>query len=181
MNNIDGSEMPTRMNKKLLGIYLYDVTPGDEDQAKSFGIRQLKSGKWGLKKYDTSGRTFALNHQLADELFGVGKYWKSKSVEEDMTPTVGKVSQTTGTNVTIDKPDGTKLVVPTNTGMLSKDSNGNLVLNKAGITTTQGNQQTGQQNAQPNSPQNKPVQPGQQVQLNNDIELESIKKLSGLK
>jgi hypothetical protein len=70
----------------LIGMYFYDVPPGKEAEAASYGIKQTKNGKFALKAYDKSGRTFSFNKELADRAFGPGKHWKPKnetmSVEE---------------------------------------------------------------------------------------------------
>jgi hypothetical protein len=87
---------------------------------------------------------------------------------------VGKVSQATASDVTVDNPDGTKTVVPVKSGMLSKDDKGNLVLNKAAALATSSSTSS-------STPQQQPIKPGQQVQINNSKdELSMIKKNAGL-
>lgn len=69
---------------KMVGMFFYDVKPGQEDEAAILGIKQTKSGKWAKTKYSTSGRTFSFQKNKADEKFGLGKWWapKNESVTE---------------------------------------------------------------------------------------------------
>ena len=71
---------------RLIGMYFYDVPPGKEAEAASYGIKQTKNGKFALKAYDKSGRTFSFNKQMADKIFGPNKYWKpnNEAVSEDI-------------------------------------------------------------------------------------------------
>jgi hypothetical protein len=64
---------------KLLGYYFYDVKPGQEDQAAAYDVKKLKSGKWAMAKYNTSGRSYALRRNNADKAFGPGKWWAPKN------------------------------------------------------------------------------------------------------
>lgn len=82
-----------------------------------------------------------------------------ENVEE--ADVISKVSAATAKDVTIDNPDGTKTVVPLGTGMLSKDQEGNLVLNKA--AAAQANQQAAAGGAQ-----QQPIKPGQQVRVSTE-------------
>lgn len=77
----------------------------------------------------------------------------------DEADVVSKVSAATAKDVTIDNPDGTKTVVPLGSGMLSKDEQGNLVLNKAAAA------QANQQAAAGGQQQQQPIKPGQQVRV----------------
>lgn len=161
--------------KRVVGAYFYDILPEEEEHARTRGIKKLKSGKWVMYKYEDSGTNFARKKLMTDQIFGNSRY-----VGETMTPTTpttpttgnttGKISQVTSTEVDIKNPDGTTLKVPTNTGLLSKDASGKLVLNK----------QAAQAN-QPQKPANQPIQAGQDVQINNSVDLDDIKTLSGLK
>jgi hypothetical protein len=159
-----------KQNKKVVGIYFYDILPEDADYAISHGIKKLKSGKWGIYKYEDSSRTFTRKKIMADQIFGTGKFIGEATPTtptSPTTPTTGKISAVTSTEVDIKNPDGTTLKVPTNTGMLSKDANGKLVLNKQAVQAKQ-------------TPQQQPIQAGQDVQINNSLDLNIIKQLSGL-
>ena len=86
-----GAQAKTRM----VGMFFYNVPAGKEQEAASLGVKQTKSGKWAKTKYNTSGRTFNMQKDLADKAFGVGKWWapKTESVAEDsesMTPNWAK-------------------------------------------------------------------------------------------
>ena len=73
-------------NKPVLqGMYFYDnVTPADEQDALTIGMKKTKSGKWALAKYNTSGATFVHRKIQADKAFGQGRWWelKKESVDE---------------------------------------------------------------------------------------------------
>ena len=160
----------SKKQQNLVGMYFYNILPEDIEQATSLGIKELKSGKWALKKYDTSGRTFAHNYSLANESFGEGRWWASSNVKEaNVQQTPGKISQVSGDKVTIDTQDApgvtTKTTLPSS--YLMKSPDGKLALNKAAITKM------------PGKPGNTAPQAGQSVQISNDIN--DIKKLSGLK
>lgn len=75
---------------------------------------------------------------------------------------VSKISAATAKDVTIDNPDGTKTIVPLGSGMLSKDEQGNLVLNKAAAA------QANQQAAAGGQQQQQPIKPGQQVRISSE-------------
>lgn len=77
------------------GMYFYNVPPEKEGDARLYGLRQSKSGKWYSKTQNT----------MADKLFGPGRYWKPKN--EATGDAVGTVSSTT--------PDG-KVKIKTATG-----------------------------------------------------------------
>ena len=73
------SPAPSRDKKpEMVGMYFYDVKPGQEDKAASLGVKQTKSGKWAKIKYDKSGRTFGYQKDIADKEFGPGKWWAPK-------------------------------------------------------------------------------------------------------
>jgi hypothetical protein len=69
---------------RMVGMFFYNVQPGQEQEAASLGVKKTKSGKWAKTKYNTSGRTFGFQKDLADKAFGVGKWWapKTESVEQ---------------------------------------------------------------------------------------------------
>ncbi|MDD5150390.1 MAG: hypothetical protein PHC28_07875 [Flavobacterium sp.] len=59
---------------KAIGMYMYRIPPGQEDIASSLAIKKTKNGKFGMIKYNKSGRSFMYRKQLADKEFGEG-YW----------------------------------------------------------------------------------------------------------
>jgi LysM repeat protein len=65
------------------GMYFYNVKPNRENEARSAGLKQTKSGKWYSK----------MPNQQADKMFGPGKFWqpKSKDVTEASEPISIKV------------------------------------------------------------------------------------------
>ena len=69
---------------KMTGMFFYNVQSGQEQEAASLGVKKTKSGKWAKTKYNTSGRSFDMQKNLADKAFGVGKWWapKNESIEE---------------------------------------------------------------------------------------------------
>jgi hypothetical protein len=164
---------------KMIGMFFYNIPNGEEEQARTLEIKQLKSGKWAMKQYDKSGRSFWFRKQLADEKYGPGKWWEPKMKEDMNQSQVGTISQSTASDVTISNPDGTKTTVPVKSGLLAKDpQSGRLVLNKSAVKANQPTQQ-GNQNQNP-------FATGQKVAINSDIEhkdqtLEDILKIAGLK
>jgi hypothetical protein len=72
---------------KMTGMFFYNVQPGQEQEAASLGVKKTKSGKWAKTKYNTSGRSFNMQKDLADKAFGVGKWWapKNESIEEGLS------------------------------------------------------------------------------------------------
>lgn len=164
---------------KMIGMFFYNVPAGQEDEAKTLEIKQTSSGKWAMKRYDKSGRSFLFRKELADKKFGPGKWWQPKVTENGVQ--TGTISQATASDVTVNNPDGTKTVVPINSGLLSKDATGKLVLNKAAVKPGQA-PAPGQQTQQNKSP----FQPGQKVAINSSVDheqqaLEDILKIAGLK
>lgn len=95
-----------------------------------------------------------------------------KDDEVNEADVVSKISAATAKDVTIDNPDGTKTVVPMATGMLSKDEQGNLVLNKA--AAAQASQQAAAGGAQ-----QQPIKPGQQVRVTTEPS-EDIHRVSAM-
>ena len=75
----------------------------------------------------------------------------SRNIQSENTA-IGKVSQTTDKDVTIDNPDGTKTVVPVSSGLLSKDDKGQLILNKAAAATQFKSSSTAIGHTNPNAP-----------------------------
>lgn len=158
-------------DRRVVGAYFYDILPEEEEYAKSRGIKKLKSGKWALYKYEDSGTNFSRKKVMTDQIFGSGKYVGETTITPTTgTSSMGKISQVTSNEVDIKNPDGTTLKVPTNTGLLSKDANGKLVLNKQAMKPNQAPK-----------PANQPIQAGQDVQINNSVDLDHIKTLSGIK
>jgi hypothetical protein len=60
---------------KLTAIYFYNVPAGMEDEARAAGLSLTKNGKWGLKQYNKSGRTFAHQSNVASAKFGKPRIW----------------------------------------------------------------------------------------------------------
>ena len=54
---------------KPKGYYFYNVPAGKESDARAAGLRQSKSGKW----FDT------MTNDVADHVFGKGRYWEPKN------------------------------------------------------------------------------------------------------
>ena len=64
---------------KMVGMYFYDIKPGQEEDAQRIGVKKTKSGKWALVQHDTSGATFRHKKHQADLYFGSGKFWSPKN------------------------------------------------------------------------------------------------------
>lgn len=62
----------------LQGYYFYNVPAGKEQEAATYGLKQTKSGKWAKAKYNTSGRSFGMQKDMADKAFGPGRWWSPK-------------------------------------------------------------------------------------------------------
>lgn len=73
---------PNPRTPKMIGMYFYNVPAGQESSASNVGLKQTKSGKWAITKYDTSGATFSGHKQRADIRFGNGQWWAPKQVSE---------------------------------------------------------------------------------------------------
>ena len=89
-------------------------------------------------------------------------------MKEDAT--ISSIEKVTPTDVTVKNADGTKTVAPSS--MLSKDAQGNLVLNKAAIAGTKPAVP-----GAPPVPAEKPPTPGQKVSVVSDSVL---RRLAGL-
>jgi hypothetical protein len=98
---------------------------------------------------------------------------KAKANNESVTEeeTMGKVSQATAKDVTIDNPDGTKTIAPL--ARLTKDPQGNLSLGKP-VAGTPGAP------AQPGQEQQDKIQAGQQIRISTAEDLNHISRLAGL-
>lgn len=181
---------------KLLGYYFYNVPSNDVDTAASYGIKKLKSGKYGMPIYDKSGNSTAYRKRLADDAYGKGKWWEPKSKVKEAgptsTPTVGTIGSTPGStsnkpstgtvtnvskdNITIQDPktkvSTTMPVNPQTQGAFSKSPDGKLIVDKTKLS------QAG------SSSQQTLAKPGQQVQINNSVEedneLATIMRHAGL-
>jgi len=77
---------------RMVGMYFYDVKPGQEEDAQWIGVKKTKSGKWALVQHDTSGATFRHKKHLADQKFGSGKFWSPKAESISETATAGATS-----------------------------------------------------------------------------------------
>ena len=75
----------------MVGMYFYNIQPGQEDKAAMYGVKQTKSGKWAKTKYNKSGRTFDFQKDLADKEFGPGRWWapNTKGVSEHIVKVAG--------------------------------------------------------------------------------------------
>lgn len=69
---------------KLIGMHFYNVPEGKEKDAASVGVKQTKSGKWALPKYDTSGASHDTMRRRADIRLGKGVYWEPKTTNEEL-------------------------------------------------------------------------------------------------
>lgn len=97
-----------------------------------------------------------------------GVYRDQEVTEEE---TMGKVSQATAKDVTIDNPDGTKTIAPL--ARLTKDPQGNLSLGKPVAGTPGATPQPGQE-------QQDKIQAGQQIRISTEEDLNHISRLAGL-
>lgn len=134
----------------LKGYYFYNI-PADANmnEVASLGIKPTKSGRYAMAIYDKSGYSTQYRKQIADSKFGEGKWWSpNKKTNENTgqtTPaqtlngpaTTGQITQVTDKDVTIDNKNGTKTVVSSDSGLLSKDATGKLTLNKTAVTNQQ--------------------------------------------
>jgi hypothetical protein len=141
----------------------WKVVPG-KGYADSAEERAYLNGmkRWAEKKSDSSGKKWSVHLTGADP---------SESVNEEE---MGKVSQATAKDVTIDNPDGTKTIAPL--ARLTKDAQGNLSLGKpvAGAPAVPG------QPATPPADQEDKIQMGQQVRLSTTEAINHIGRLAGL-
>lgn len=153
---------------KLIGYYFYNVPSDDVDTAASYGIKKLKSGKWGMPIYDKSGNSTAYRKRLADDAYGKGRWWEPKAKVKEDGPSVGTITNVSDKDVTFKDPSGIETKVPSTSGLISKDDKGNLVFNKAAALS-----QTQQQKPAQQPQQQKLAQPGQKVQINNSVEEDS--------
>lgn len=86
---------PRSRPQQSKGMYFYNVPPEKEDDARAYGLKQTRSGKWYSKTHSA----------LLDKVFGRGRYWEPKT--EATGDAVGTVSSAT--------PDG-KVKIKTDTG-----------------------------------------------------------------
>lgn len=76
------SQRSQNSKPELVGMYFYNVNPGQEEEAESYGIKKTKSGKWAMSIYTSSGKSTNYRKGLADKAFGTGKWWQPKSKTE---------------------------------------------------------------------------------------------------
>lgn len=76
-----GKEVKT---PKMVGMHFYNVPKEKEADAKRWGLKQTKSGKWGKTKYDTSGASHNDDVRRTDMQFGKSTYWEPKKVSESI-------------------------------------------------------------------------------------------------
>lgn len=170
---------------KLLGYYFYNIPSDDRDTAKSYGIKQLQSGKWAMPIYDKSGNSTAYRKRLADDAYGQGKWWepKAKVNETDVPSTPSNPTSSTGNTATVSavtptditiKTAGGEIKSPINSGAFYKQD-GKLMVNKDVILNPK-NQTPG------SSSQSQLAKAGDKVQINASVdnELDTIKKIAGI-
>ena len=70
--------------KPELQYYMFYDVPKDleQDAVKYWGIKKLKSGKFAIPVYNTSGRNTSIKIQDANKEFGPGKKWAPKKTNE---------------------------------------------------------------------------------------------------
>ena len=67
----------------LKGIYFYNLTPEQYQEAQIYGMKQFKSGKYGIPVYDKSGASTTHRVNGANAIYGNGKWWEKKGVAEE--------------------------------------------------------------------------------------------------
>lgn len=100
------------------GMYFYNVPPEKEQDARLYGLRQTKSGKWFSKTQSST----------LEKVFGRGRYWEPKN--EATGAEVGKISKVDPATkkATLTKPDGSSMEVdstalkPTPDGRMQMDT-----------------------------------------------------------
>jgi len=88
---------------KMVGMHFYNVPKEKEADAKNWGLKQTKAGKWQKTKYDTSGASHEDDIRRTDMKFGKSTYWEPKKLkvegkrpEDDSVPFVtNEVAPTT--------------------------------------------------------------------------------------
>lgn len=74
-SDLEGIGNNQQKNKPVLvGMYLYNVRPGEEEVAAHLGVKQIGSGRWALKIYNTSGYRTNFRKNEADRNFGPGTW-----------------------------------------------------------------------------------------------------------
>ena len=69
--------------KPELAYYMfYDVPKDREQEALDMGVKKLKSGKFAIPVYNTSGRSTQIRITNANTAFGAGKQWAPKKTNE---------------------------------------------------------------------------------------------------
>tara|TARA_B100000929_G_scaffold247489_1_gene206225 strand:- start:5310 stop:5696 length:387 start_codon:yes stop_codon:yes gene_type:complete len=63
---------------QMVGIHFFNVPEDQEERAKQLGLTKTKSGKWGFKMYNTSGKTAQNKVAAAEQEFGKSRYWQPK-------------------------------------------------------------------------------------------------------
>ncbi len=64
---------------KLIGMHFFNVPAGKEGEAQACGMKQTKSGKWALKKFDKSNpRRYNDKYSMCKQAFGDGRWWEPK-------------------------------------------------------------------------------------------------------
>jgi hypothetical protein len=64
----------------MVGVTFFNVPAGKEDTARTAGLKQFKSGKWGYKHFSRSQTTDDVRVlKAAEKEFGKGRYWQPNS------------------------------------------------------------------------------------------------------
>lgn len=64
----------------MVGITFFNVPAGKENAARTVGLKQFKSGKWGHKHFSRSQTTGDVQVlKAAEKEFGKGRYWQPKN------------------------------------------------------------------------------------------------------
>lgn len=80
----EAPQRPARVQQRPeLAYYMfYDVPKDREQEALDMGVKKLKSGKFAIPVYNTSGRSTQIRITNANTAFGAGKQWAPKKTNE---------------------------------------------------------------------------------------------------
>lgn len=117
-NDEGEQDEPTQRPQRSKGMYFYNVPAGKENEARIYGLKQTKSGKWYSKVHSA----------MMDKVYGPGRYWEPKT--EAMGAEVGKITKVDPATkkATLTKPDGSSMEVdstalkPTPDGKMQMDT-----------------------------------------------------------
>ena len=84
----EAPQRPARVQQKPeLAYYMfYDIPKDREQEALAMGVKKLKSGKFAIPVYNTSGRSTQIRITNANTAFGAGKQWAPKKTSEAEEP-----------------------------------------------------------------------------------------------